>query len=781
MTGGVYQYIAWEKPLWLAALVVVAALAYFSRRSLVRFSPAQRMASLAVRLLLVLALLAALADPRAVYKVDDRFLVVAIDGSHSITAPAQHKIDQYLDVIQTARQAQKCRVAYTTFAGRLATWPMAVRKDALQPDQSNLAAAIRMLAGLHGDCVWEGVLLSDGNENTGDARAAAAACRTPITVVPLPGLPDDEVYVESVRVAGPLRLRETARADVALWSRHAERGRVRIRCGDELAAERAVELMEGSNHVPISFPATAAGWHVVTAEIEGFRDTLPGNNYASTTMFVSPPQQVRIVSADDAAAAPLAALLAPVLPPAAVVVRQNVTQLPGRAEDLAAVDLLLLANVPAADLTPGQVDALERAVSKQGMGLIVTGGERSFFAGGYAGGRLEQLLPVASVDKPKPHTQGLALALVIDCSGSMEGPRIAMAKEAARQAVRMLGPDDQLGVLEFEYGSSWVVPIAAVDDKPRVIARIEQLKADGATNMYPAVEKAFLALRDAYAQRRHIIVLTDGIARMADFAALARRIAAAGITISTVAVGHEAAGPGLAEIAALGHGRYYACDDPKSVPQVFALETAGAARQGISEGAFFPQPTRAQMAAAWLPQGEAGKLPALLGYDEARPKPRSRVLLEAGGDPIVATWQFGSGNVTAVLTDLHSPWTAAWGNWAGRERLLGALTAAAVRPPQPTNTAPPPLPPDYPAELRVAPTNTALLHAIATATLGRYDPRPEELLAPTSRGVLRDRPLWRYLALAAAVLLVIDVLLRRIGLTAPAMQHPAPVDEADDF
>ena len=112
------------------------------------------------------------------------------------------------------------------------------------------------------------------------------------------------------------------------------------------------------------------------------------------------------------------------------------------------------------------------------------------------------------------------------------------------------------------------------------------------------------------------------------------------------------------------------------------------------------------------------------------------------GDPILATWRLGTGNVAAVLTDLDSPWTAAWGDWAGRERLLGSLAAASVRPPQSAQGTPPPLPPDYPAELRVAPTNMALLHSIAAATGGRFDPRPEELLTATGRGVLRNRPLW---------------------------------------
>ena len=116
---------------------------------------AQRMASLLVRLLLVLALLAALADPRAVYKVDDRYLVVAIDGSHSITAPAQHKIDQ---IWRGHRKGQAGRAVPGGLRdlcrppGRLvAARPVRQGRDALERDaRATSSAAIRMLSSACG-------------------------------------------------------------------------------------------------------------------------------------------------------------------------------------------------------------------------------------------------------------------------------------------------------------------------------------------------------------------------------------------------------------------------------------------------------------------------------------------------------------------------------------------------------------------------------------------------------------------------------------------------------
>ena len=86
----------------------------------------------------------------------------------------------------------------------------------------------------------------------------------------------------------------------------------------------------------------------------------------------------------------------------------------------------------------------------------------------------------------------------------------------------------------------------------------------------------------------------------------------------------------------------------------------------------------------------------------------------------------------------------------------------------------------YPDELRLRPTNTELLQSLATATGGRFDPRPEDLFvtsgasqtqnggAPVdsnSRTVQRTTPLWPYLVTAALLLFVLDVALRRIDFS----------------
>jgi uncharacterized membrane protein len=72
----------------------------------------------------------------------------------------------------------------------------------------------------------------------------------------------------------------------------------------------------------------------------------------------------------------------------------------------------------------------------------------------------------------------------------------------------------------------------------------------------------------------------------------------------------------------------------------------------------------------------------------------------------------------------------------------------------------------YADELRLRPTNEVLLRSIAAVSGGAYDPIPEAVFAAPDRSAQRAVPLWPYLALAAALLLLVDVALRRIDLAA---------------
>jgi len=68
---------------------------------------------------------------------------------------------------------------------------------------------------------------------------------------------------------------------------------------------------------------------------------------------------------------------------------------------------------------------------------------------------------------------------------------------------------------------------------------------------------------------------------------------------------------------------------------------------------------------------------------------------------------------------------------------------------------------DYPDELRLPPAND-LLRRVAETTGGVFRPEPASVFAPDGRTVHRVAPLWTWLLLAALLLFVADVALRRL-------------------
>ena len=406
---------------------------------------------------------------------------------------------------------------------------------------------------------------------------------SPFSTVPLPG-PEPEVYVAAVEVPAHVRQAEPFEIGVTVRSTHDDQCTLRIKGAISSTTTRPIK--RGQNYFRLSLQSPDEGLAAFTVQVTGCRDTLPENNEARCGVLVGPRPRVLLAESRPALARQLAAALVEQNLDVKVCTPQDI---PAMLAELGRYDLLVLSNVPAAALSAERMEVIRRYVHELGGGLIAVGGDQSFTPGGYHGTTLEEVLPVTSEarkDKPKPT---LAMVLVLDCSGSMEGKSISLAKQATRRAVEMLGPRDQVGVLAFEDKNWWASPLHPCTDKPQILSRIDTLRAGGETDMYPALDKAYLALREASADLKHIIVLTDGVSSPGDFDGLVRRIAASGITLSTLAVGEEAAGPLLEDLAEKANGHYYYCTDVSTVPKIFELETSIAGKLGITEEPFSPQ------------------------------------------------------------------------------------------------------------------------------------------------------------------------------------------------
>jgi uncharacterized membrane protein len=772
----------------MAALLVLPLVFLAARRGLTGPSFRRQLLCASLRSLVVLALVLALTGPMVSGLPRPVYAVFLTDASASVSPESLEAAHDFVRRAAEARRGRQSAEVNFAAAARIADEPGVA--PGLDRNATDLAAALETACAIAPpDTALHVVLLSDGVPTQGDTWRAVETARNagiPVSTVSLASC-DPEVYVMGLQVPQSVREGETFDAEVTLYSTRNGEGIVEIACGSAALATQRVKVNKGENRFRLRLSVEGTPAQTLTIRISGFPDTLAENNTAETFVAVRPRPRAMLVENRATSCEHLAkALRGGGL---AVEIR-NAAEVPDSLEGLKSCEALVLVNVPAASLSPRQMEILKSYV-RQGGGLVTIGGDQAFTPGGYRKTALEDVLPVESEPSRKAARPGLAMVLVVDRSLSMEeGGAIALAREAMRRAVQLLRPEDEVGVLAFDEESRWVSPIERVGDKAKVLARIESITAGGRTDMAPALQKAYLALRDAFAAQKHIIVLTDGISHPADFEDLAERIARDGITLSTVALGKEASRPLLEDMARIGKGRFYACDSPQAVPSVLALETASASKLGVREEPFFPR--RALGAGLPTPPTARPKVfggkgdprsgerrdqetgaereipllqaaPALLGYTETRAKPDAHVVLtSAAGDPLLAWFRYGEGTSVAFTSDVEDRWAAAWLAWPDFGSFWCQVVRGVMRL-EPAKLTPALLSRSYLDEFRIRPTDHDLLRRIATTTGGAYDPEPESVWELSSPGTLPPVPVHYYLLAAAAVVFVLDAAARRLA------------------
>jgi Ca-activated chloride channel family protein len=139
----------------------------------------------------------------------------------------------------------------------------------------------------------------------------------------------------------------------------------------------------------------------------------------------------------------------------------------------------------------------------------------------------------------------LDLALVIDRSSSMSGRPIAAALESAVRIVNGLRSDDRVTVVAFDDHIEVVQALTAVTDCAALTQRIKSIDARGSTNLFGGWEEGVKQLAPFTRKDRiaRVILLSDGQANQGllneqEIFAQVTKAAGAGITTSTVGLGH---------------------------------------------------------------------------------------------------------------------------------------------------------------------------------------------------------------------------------------------------
>ena len=218
------------------------------------------------------------------------------------------------------------------------------------------------------------------------------------------------------------------------------------------------------------------------------------------------------------------------------------------------------------------------------LGVTVTASRGATMANGPA--REQFLLELSAPDEPGLPgvvTSGsrtpLNLCLVIDRSGSMEGPPLEYAKQACGFVVDLLNPDDVLSIVVFDETVEVLMAPQRVSDRQTIKAGIAQLSPGYTTNLYDGIQLAAQQLGQFAEARRatRMIVLTDGepTAGIKDFSSLVQHagdIRQRGITSTFLGFGPEYNEELLAAMAKKAGGNYYYIPQPHLIPEIFRTE-----------------------------------------------------------------------------------------------------------------------------------------------------------------------------------------------------------------
>ena len=627
----------------------------------------------ALRAAMLALLVLALAGPAVRVPAAGASVVFAVDRSLSVTATGAGDAETAFVRSALARMGPHDQAGIVTFGGRPALATPAAPRIAAgdlgvgpEPDATDIGAALDLARSvLPPDGTRRVVLLSDGGENAGDAAAAARAAGAagiPIDVVPLGGPPPADVLVDDVVAPQEVRPGETYEIRAVLRATDAASATVTLRRDGVTSAVREVSLAPGQTAVRFSEIALNSGPIRYTVDVDSSPSAIPGNKHGEALVVVRGRPRVLLV-ADGTR--PLAAWLRGQGLDVDVRTPDGV---PASPFGLAPYAGVVLDDVPAIRLSRAQQEALRTFVAASGGGLAAVGGPHSFGIGGYAGTPIEAALPLKMDVRQTATLPTVAIVLVIDTSGSMEafGTQLAkeeLAKEVAASVIDHLGEHDLIGVITFDQEYRWLVPMTEVRNRSRVLEEIARLTAGGGTLMYQPLQAAHNALRNSPARLRHVIVMSDGLTDPGppgtSFHTLASAMARDRVTLSTVAIGHDADLALMRNLATWGLGRTYFAKDLYAIPEIFTSEAFLAMRSYLIEARSplsrsGPGPTLAGLSAPPPIDGYVATVPKA-GADVALASPRH--------DPVLATWQYGLGRAVAFTSDDGARWTSGWAAW----------------------------------------------------------------------------------------------------------------------
>ena len=670
--------LAFSQPAFLVlmALLPLSALIAWPRLKAPGAVKPLRALRILVRLVLLTCIIFALAGMQIVTFNNRLSVAFLVDASDSVGASGR---DRAMAFVRQAARAMRTdgndQAAIIVFGDDAQVErSLSAMRDVADPGAqirsggTNIESAIRLgLSALPNDTARRLVLLSDGNQTAGDAENAARLAKATgarLDVVTLPGIEGADAAIERIDAPARASLGQVIPLNIVTRSNVAQRAQLSVFNGAELVSQSIVNLGVGQNEFSVKVASARAGFGAFRAQLAPEKDTIPQNNALAAPVVVGGAQRILLVSPSPMETAALKPALA-----AAGLAYDEVTPaaMPAEIQSLASYQAVVMANVPARDLSDRAMLSIQSYVRDTGGGLVVIGGPNSFGVGGYYKTPLEETLPVQMQVKDPRRFPSVAMVVVMDKSGSMGAVengviKRRLAAQAAARVAELMNDQDELTVIGFDTQPVDIIGPFLGKDKSTSIPKILRMgPGGGGIYVFESLAEARKILSKTDKQNKFVILLADGSdsERQEGSRELVAQMRAEGIQLTVVSIGIGEDVPFLQTIAKLGEGRFHLTTRAANLPNIFTEEAALAQRNYIVEQPFFP----AQGIASPI-LSEINAVPQLQGYVASSAKPAAQVVLKANEiDPLLATWQYGLGRAVAFTSDATSRWAASWTQW----------------------------------------------------------------------------------------------------------------------
>jgi len=628
----------------------------------------------------VVLLVLCLARPEIRRAASGLDLWVLVDRSASAQETVEPRRSEMERLLEANKKAMD-RIYFVDFASSPVRRDPAAPFEA-SPAETRLRLAVEFALGKRDKNRSSRVLVLTDGMSTEDLTGLAEhlqEARVPLDVRLLTGTTGEDYRIERIRAPERVRPGEGFLIEVrATGTRDAEVP-YEVLCDKERVGEGTMSFRGGRGLVRMAGRSMNPGAHKYEVRLMPTRDIRTGNNVAWCWVEVTQGPSVLLVTAytDD----PLAEVLR------AQKINVEVVTEPSRlhAGSLSGPRAILINNVPAHKLPADFLGAMGFFVTAQGGGLLMAGGRFGFGAGGYFQSPLDPLLPVSMELRQEHRRLAVAMAIVLDRSGSMAAgagagiTKMDLANEGAARAIGLLGPSDAVTVLAVDSEAHIVVPLSKIAaDAQKMSDDVRRIQsAGGGIFVYTGLDAAWKELEKSTAGQRHIVLFADAAdaEEPGAYRELFARITAQGATVSVIGLGtpQDRDAGLLEEIGALGGGRVFFNADPSQLPGLFTQETVAIARS-----AFLTEAVPVVDAGAW-PEIGAGSIVfphAVDAYNLSYLRPEAAALALTGDEykaPLVAFWQRGAGRAAAVsfpLAGEYSSSVRAWHQAADFERTL---------------------------------------------------------------------------------------------------------------